>query len=205
MIIKFTDGTQLIDDAPESHNDWEDSYSLADVVNGILQHTQLDISDGIKKIVYNEDGEIDFVKTVGVEFIGWDRSYYTGVKNNAEVGEFIKSFHHFEHDVTATFTMGCCYWFAVIMHERFPNSTIKIAETRIRSQEEVDEMKRLGFPDFANKVEECCLHFITEIDGREYDITGDVTGKYKSVPWDEYPDGFRKQCIIEDCINKEFW
>lgn len=201
MIIKFTDGTKLIDCAPESHNDWEDSYSLTDVVNSILQHTQMDISDGLKKIVYNEDGEIDFVKTVGVEFIGWDRAYYTGVKNNAEVGEFIKSFHHFEHDVTATFTMCGCYWFAVIMHERFPGSIIKIAETRIRSQEEVDRAKELGFHDFANKREEGCLHFITEIDGREYDITGDVTGKYKSVPWDEYPDGFRKQRIIEDCIK----
>jgi len=44
-------------------------------------------------------------------------------------------------------------------------------------------------------------HFVTEIDGRLYDITGDVTGKYEVIPWDEYDGGSHRKAIIRDCIN----
>lgn len=43
-------------------------------------------------------------------------------------------------------------------------------------------------------------HFVTEIDGRMYDITGDVTGKYNVEPWDELDDSSLKKRIVRDCI-----
>jgi hypothetical protein len=43
-------------------------------------------------------------------------------------------------------------------------------------------------------------HFVTEIDGRLYDITGDVTEKYNVIPWDEYSDDLHRIRIIRDCI-----
>ena len=43
-------------------------------------------------------------------------------------------------------------------------------------------------------------HFMTEIDGRLYDITGDVTGKYDAEPWDELDDELLKQHIERACI-----
>ena len=46
-------------------------------------------------------------------------------------------------------------------------------------------------------------HFVVEIDGRLYDITGDVTDNYDVEPWDELDDDLLKQRIIRDCIM--FW
>ena len=124
MIIRFNDGYTIDDYGPESHDDWEDSYSIAEVINEILLFTQMDIEEGRRKIVYDSNGAIDLVKTVGVSSVEWETEPYSEVKYNDSVKEFIEEFHHFEHDVTATFTMRCCYWFAVIMHERFPESII---------------------------------------------------------------------------------
>lgn len=40
----------------------------------------------------------------------------------------------------------------------------------------------------------------TQIQGRLYDITGDVTEKYQVKPWDALDDGLLKKRIIRDCI-----
>lgn len=44
-------------------------------------------------------------------------------------------------------------------------------------------------------------HFVTEIAGRLYDITGDVTLNYNTVDWNQYCDEIHKQRIIKQCIN----
>lgn len=75
-------------------------------------------------------------------------------------------------DTITTFTQGCCYWFAYILHSRFSNSIIMY-----------DPLEN---------------HFVVEIEKRLYDITGEVTGQYDVVRWNKYPD---KKGIIRDCIK----
>lgn len=77
-------------------------------------------------------------------------------------------------DVDIVFTCGCCYWFAAILCQRFPES-------------------RLMYDQVEN-------HFVTEIGGRLYDITGDVTEQYNVEPWDELDDPLLKARIVRDCI-----
>lgn len=77
-------------------------------------------------------------------------------------------------DIDTVFTCGCCYWFAVILHSRFPNSVIMY-----------DQIEN---------------HFVTQIENRLYDITGDVTDKYKVIPWDSLDDALLKTRIVRDCI-----
>ena len=43
-------------------------------------------------------------------------------------------------------------------------------------------------------------HFGTKINGRVYDITGDVTFKYEWKPWSEVDDELLRARIIRDCI-----
>ena len=92
----------------------------------------------------------------------------------AEVAKFLKRFH-LNQDVDAVFTCGCCYWFAVILHQRFPDS-------------------RIMYDVVGN-------HFATEIGGRLYDVTGDVTGKYDVIPWDTFKNTNHGAKIIRDCVN----
>ena len=91
--------------------------------------------------------------------------------------DFIK---RFQNDGTITvFTSGCCYWFARILFDRFQ------AEC---------EAVRIMYDPVAN-------HFVTEIAGRLYDITGDVTLNYNTVDWNQYCDEIHKQRLIKQCIN----
>lgn len=80
-------------------------------------------------------------------------------------------------EVIDTFSCGCCYWFAHILHDRFGDQSYIV----------YDEIEN---------------HFATYIDGRIYDITGDVTGKYKMLSWVAYgfDESLRKR-IVRDCIN----
>lgn len=78
-------------------------------------------------------------------------------------------------DTITTFTQGCCYWFAYILHCRFSNSIIM-------------------YDPVIN-------HFVVKIEDRLYDITGDVTGEYNVVRWSTYPDESEKRRIIRDCIK----
>lgn len=78
-------------------------------------------------------------------------------------------------DTIVTFTQGCCYWFAFVLHTRFPQSEIM-------------------YDPIEN-------HFVTRIENRLYDITGEVTGTYKVMSWDTYPDEIEQKRIIRDCIE----
>jgi hypothetical protein len=44
-------------------------------------------------------------------------------------------------------------------------------------------------------------HFAARIDGRLYDITGDVTDKYSMIEWESFDDDLEKQRIIDYCID----
>lgn len=90
-----------------------------------------------------------------------------------EIAAFLARFHS-SRDIDTVFTCGCCYWFAVILSKRFPNSTIMY-----------------------DPVEN---HFVTKIEGRLYDITGDVTEKYSVSQWEDFDDELLMSRIIRDCI-----
>lgn len=96
---------------------------------------------------------------------------------NENVINFLRRFHEKDQTVDYVFTNGCCYWFAVILHERFPNSKIMY--------------------------DPVWNHFVTEIDNKLYDATGDVTDNYNVVEWDKYAldDQLYRNRIIRDCIN----
>lgn len=91
-----------------------------------------------------------------------------------DVASFLERFH-LNQNIDEVFTGGCCYWFAVILHQRFPNS-------------------RIMYDTVEN-------HFVTEIGGRLYDITGDVTGQYDVLPWGSCKDTPHGAKIIRDCVN----
>ena len=92
-----------------------------------------------------------------------------------QIERFLARFHTGCTHVDEVFTKGCCFWFADILCKRFPNNS------------------RLMYDQVAN-------HFVAEIDGRLYDITGDVTDTYSVEPWDELNDDLLKARIIRDCI-----
>lgn len=78
-------------------------------------------------------------------------------------------------DLKTAFTSGLCFWFAHILHTRFPES-------------------KIVYDPVAN-------HFAVLVRGRLYDITGEVTGEYKVIDWDSYDDTIHKKRITEQCIN----
>lgn len=94
-----------------------------------------------------------------------------------EVQNFINHFHKVSltDDVTEVFTRGCCYWFAYILCSRFPNA-------------------KMMYDPIMN-------HFIAQIGDRLYDITGDVTDKYKVIEWEHFEDELERQRIIDRCIE----
>lgn len=77
--------------------------------------------------------------------------------------------------VKTTFTSGCCYWFAFVLLCRFPDDS------------------RIVYDEVEN-------HFATEIDGKVYDITGEITGKYNMRPWTDLQDDLLRDRIYRDCI-----
>ena len=101
-----------------------------------------------------------------------------------EVERFINKFKFLEPSVAEDlFLYGDCYYFAVILQERFKhiyNVIIKYLE--------IDN------------------HFVTEINGRLYDIRGDITDiveKKQLMNWDDMEeyDELLYKIIIRDCIN----
>jgi hypothetical protein len=84
-------------------------------------------------------------------------------------------------DAQNTFLFGCCYWFAFILSKRFGGVTMYLPVEN---------------------------HFIQEIGGLLYDVSGDVTAQYTGsqiIPWDsmEEYDSSLYHRIIRDCVNKE--
>lgn len=92
------------------------------------------------------------------------------------VENFIQHFHDCgKENLTDTFTKGCCYWFAKILCERFAGA-------------------KMMYDPVVN-------HYLAEINGRLYDITGDVTGEYTGlIPWDEFADRLERSRLIRDCV-----
>lgn len=72
------------------------------------------------------------------------------------IHRFTKSHDKTLSDVERCFTDGCCWWFAHILCERFRGEMV---------YDEVDG------------------HFGCEINGRVYDITGDVTDTFRKTYW----------------------
>lgn len=94
----------------------------------------------------------------------------------SSVDNFLKRFHE-SMDIDEVFTSGCCYWFAYILFVRF-----------------IRDGAVIMYDEVAN-------HFGTKIAGRVYDISGDVTEKYKWVTWDSITDELHRERIIRDCIK----
>lgn len=96
-----------------------------------------------------------------------------------EIEKFIIKFSLYGKQVKLCFTERNCYWFAYILHARFPNSKIML-----------------------NTLES---HFACNINGELYDITGKCTDKYAGewVDWDEYQmtDSVHSARLLETCIN----
>ena len=100
--------------------------------------------------------------------------------NHTKVLRFIRDFKRFDTgQVTRTFTNGYCYWFAFILHTRFPDSEIV-------------------YYSAGN-------HFACKIGNRIFDITGDITDKnlfFES--WDEFQkiEPLEAQRVTQYCITK---
>ena len=92
-----------------------------------------------------------------------------------DVENFLKRFHLSEN-VDEVFTCGCSYWFAAVLFGRF-----------------IRDGATIMYDEVAN-------HFGTRIKGKVYDITGDVTTKYKWVPWESITDSSLRARIVRDCI-----
>lgn len=101
---------------------------------------------------------------------------------NDKVEKFIEKFH-FSDDINEVFTQGCCYWFARILLEwaRFYDNTAEIMYDPV-----------VG-------------HFGARIDGRVYDITGDVTESHLWKNWLDIckEDNLQAWRLIEECMKME--
>ena len=95
---------------------------------------------------------------------------------NTEMESFLRRFH-VSNDIDVVFTNGCCYWFSLIIYERFrEDGAVVMYSTKSN-------------------------HFGTKLsNGRVYDITGDVTDMYDWAPWELFDDELEKARIIRDCV-----
>lgn len=92
-----------------------------------------------------------------------------------DVQIFLERFHEYD-DIEDVFTRGCCYWFAIVLRERFEYTGPVIMYDEVMN------------------------HFGTEIGDRVYDITGDVTDRYRWTPWEELDDELLRERIVRDCV-----
>lgn len=98
-----------------------------------------------------------------------------------EVEKFIHKFKYLNPPAAEDlFLYGDCYYFAIILKERFKDSITKYLT--------IDN------------------HFVTEINGKLYDIRGDVTDIInisQLINWDDMKDydELLYKRIIRDCIN----
>ena len=99
-------------------------------------------------------------------------------QSDDKVLAFIKRFEGSEE----TFTSGCCYWFARILCERFDISLYKTTM-------------------MYNNIDG---HFAAKINGRLYDITGELNETADWKTWDEFRENepIYAQTVIRDCIKK---
>ena len=103
----------------------------------------------------------------------WD----AGLKK--EILAFIQKFHN--EGTIKTFTEGCCYWFAYILCERFRSYDVNtsLAYNQIKG------------------------HFAAIINGRFYDITGEIPSSYEWDTWESFKqkEPMYAQTVIRDCIK----
>ena len=95
---------------------------------------------------------------------------------NKTIENFLSRFHYYGNNINDVFTLGCCYWFALILLLRFAKEDAEIMYDQVM------------------------CHFGTKINDRVYDITGDVTDRYQWIPWSEVDDELLRKRIIRDCI-----
>lgn len=99
--------------------------------------------------------------------------------NELRVLDFINGFKkQYPNEITDFFANGYCYWFAVILKERFKGTI------------------------YYSPIEN---HFTCYINGYHYDITGIYKPERYIYPWEEYKhiDRLEVLRITRDCINKE--
>lgn len=97
---------------------------------------------------------------------------------HAKIRKFIENFKQFEQNnvLFDTFTGGYCYWFAVILAERFSGGQILY--------EPVEG------------------HFVTKIANRYYDIRGDVTKLYQGKQFYDEAQCLDTESILNGCVLK---
>lgn len=97
------------------------------------------------------------------------------------IEDYIQQFRQFGTDVVDCFSNGMCYHFSLILCARFRDSAWRV------------------YDPITN-------HFAVDIDGRIYDITGDITDdpQYKWQLWDSYQhvDPLHTEHIRRDCMWK---
>ena len=98
------------------------------------------------------------------------------------IENFVHQFNAFGDDVRKCFSYGMCYHFALILHIRFR-----------------DEDAHKVYDPINN-------HFAVRINGRIYDITGDITDStiYTWADWSSFrhQDPKLTERIIRDCVRK---
>lgn len=92
------------------------------------------------------------------------------------IGRFSHGSNGVRQEVVEAFTGGCCVWFARILEERFISLNPEIVA------------------DYAKN------HFGTRINGRVYDITGDVTEGHNWELWADCAEPVKLLRITQDCI-----
>lgn len=97
--------------------------------------------------------------------------------------KFIKEFSNFGEQVVKCFTCGNCYYFAVILMDRYKAEYLNEAE--------------IVYDDIAG-------HFAARLGNKIYDITGDVTDKANWIPWNQLwkEDPVHAARIVLGCIKK---
>lgn len=97
------------------------------------------------------------------------------------VNNYIKQFTVYGPAVEECFRFGMCYQFSELLCARFRYVSRRVYDPVIN-------------------------HFAVEIDGRIYDVTGDITDNkgYRWEYWDvyQYQDSLHTKHIIRDCIRK---
>lgn len=92
----------------------------------------------------------------------------------SEILEFIKVFQ--SSHTLVLFKDTACYWFALILHERFEGSII-VYEPHL-------------------------IHFATKIKGNVYDISGLVDNPEDYIIWETYNPPLKDKLLIEEyCIK----
>lgn len=96
-----------------------------------------------------------------------------------EILDFIDQFKAFDKtgEVTDTFTMNMCYWFAVILNQRFNGELVYNPKEN---------------------------HFASCINGFAFDITGRISNR-DFVRWTDFvkEEPYEAERIVRDCIKKE--